>query len=182
MDSYKHDLRRAYDADVERRGAMTPATWRTDIVDRFAADMDEADLHSILDLGCGTGQLARRLLDLGLDVTAIDLSPENVAATVDRGVHARVADFASLPFSDNTFDAALAMNSLLHVPPNEFPGVLTEIARILRPGSLLLIIVWGGTDQQGPIDDEWLDHRGSSARTQTTRCWPSIHPVSNSVV
>ncbi len=155
--TYKDNLARAYDADVDRRGAMTPAKWRTDITDAFAADATANGIRSVLELGCGTGQLASRLLERGFDVTAIDLSPANVAATRGRGVDAHVADFASLPFPDDTFEAGFAMNSLLHVPSAELSAVLTEIARVLRSGSPLVVVVWGGTDQQGPIDDEWLD-------------------------
>lgn len=155
--SYKDDLRRAYDADVERRGAMTPAKWRTDIVDVFAADLTDETRTSVLELGCGTGQLAARLQAHGLEVTAIDLSPANIAVSAARGVNAHVADFASLPFPDDSFDAGFAMNSLIHVPTGELGNVFTEIARVLRAGSPLLIVVWGGEDLQGPIGDEWLD-------------------------
>jgi SAM-dependent methyltransferase len=157
VNSYKDDLARAYDADADRRGAMTPAKWRTDVTDTFAASARADGIRAVLELGCGTGQLASRLAGHGLDVTAIDLSPANVAVTRERGVNALVADFASLPFPADTFDAGFAMNSLLHVPSDEFPTVLTEIARVLRTGSPLVIVVWGGTDQQGPIKDEWLD-------------------------
>lgn len=157
MNSYKEDLRLAYDADVERRGAMTPGKWRTDIVDAFAANAAADELHTVIELGCGTGQLAARLVGHGLDVTAIDLSPANVAATRERGVTAHIADFASLPFPDDTFEAGFAMNSLLHVPTAELSDVLNEISRVLRTGSPMLIVVWGGTDQQGPLADEWLD-------------------------
>lgn len=155
--SYKDELRLAYDADVVRRDAMTPATWRTDILDQFAEDIRSRDAHSVLDLGCGTGQLAKYLADQDFDVAAIDLSPGNVDATRSRGVIAEVADFASLPFPDKSFDAAFAMNSLLHVPPEELSGVLTEISRVLVQGATLLIVVWGGSTQQGSIDREWLD-------------------------
>jgi len=136
---------------------MAPATWRTDIVDRFADGIRSDGARKVLELGCGTGQLASRLADQDFDVTAIDLSPANVEATRARGVNAEVADFASLPFLDNTFDAAFAINSLLHVPARELSYVLIEVGRVLRPEALLLIVVWGGITQDGPIDDEWLD-------------------------
>ena len=80
--SYKDDLVAAYDSDVERRNAMTPAVWRTDIVDRFTESARELDAESVLELGCGTGQLARYVADKGFDVVAIDLSPENVQSLV----------------------------------------------------------------------------------------------------
>jgi SAM-dependent methyltransferase len=72
-------------------------------------------------------------------------------------VSAEIADFASLPFPDNLFDAAFAMNSLLHVPPEELSSVLLEISRVLVRGTTLLIVVWGGITRQGFIDGEWLD-------------------------
>jgi SAM-dependent methyltransferase len=155
--SYKDDLVAAYDSDVERRNAMTPAVWRTDIVDRFTESARELGAESVLELGCGTGQLARYVADKGFDVVAIDLSPENVAKTRLRDVKAETADFASLPFPNDSFDASFAMNSLLHVPPGDLSDVLTEIARVLRPGSPLLIVVWGGVTEEGTVDSEWLD-------------------------
>jgi SAM-dependent methyltransferase len=155
--SYKEDLVLAYDADAERRGAMTPAKWRTDIIDAFAQDIDTTEAEGVLELGCGTGQLARYLADLGFDVTAIDLSPANIKATRARGVEALVADFAALPFPDAAFDASLAVNSLLHVPPSELSGIFTEIARVLRPGARFLTVVWGGVTEDGFVDSEWLD-------------------------
>jgi SAM-dependent methyltransferase len=155
--SYKKDLVLAYDADAERRAGMTPAKWRTDIIDAFAKDIDTTGADAVLELGCGTGQLALYLADLGFDVTAIDLSPANIKATRARGVEALVADFCALPFPDAAFDASLAVNSLLHVPPSELSSILTETARVLRPGARFLIVVWGGVTEDGFIDSEWLD-------------------------
>lgn len=155
--SYKHDLEMAYDADVERRDAMTPPQWRIDTMDTFSRRLDADNEQAVLELGCGTGQLAQYVTTLGFDVTAIDLSPGNVQATRERGVTAEVADFASLPFPDRTFDAAFAVNSLLHVPPLELRGVLIEIARVLRRGATFMIVVWGGATREGTVEDEWLD-------------------------
>lgn len=156
-DLYKEDLVLAYDADAERRAVMTPAKWRLDIIDQFAHDIATAKATTVLELGCGTGQIARHLADLDFDVTAIDLSPANIQATEARGVHALVADFASLPFPDNSFDASVAVNSLLHVPPIELSSVFTEIARVLRTGAQFLMVVWGGVTEDGFVDTEWLN-------------------------
>jgi SAM-dependent methyltransferase len=142
--SYKHDLVMAYDADVERRDAMTPAQWRIDTMDTFARSLEAENARAVLELGCGTGQLAQYFSTLGFDVR-------------DRGVTAEVADFASLPFPKATFDAAFAVNSLLHVPPAELRDVLSEIARVLRPGAVFMIVVWGGATREGTVGDEWLD-------------------------
>lgn len=135
---------------------MTPAPWRIDVLDRFEQRLTDA-MSSILELGCGTGQLAAHLATHGWDVVAIDLSPGNVEATASRGIDAHVADFADLPFADGAFDAAFAFNSLLHVPKPELPAVYTEIRRVLNAGSVLLVVVWGGVRHEGPFDDEWLE-------------------------
>jgi SAM-dependent methyltransferase len=152
---YREDLRTAYDADVERRDAMTPAPWRTEVVDAFLEQVTTGG--SVLELGCGTGQLAAHVAATGRPVTAIDLSPANVARTRARGITAHEASFEALPFEDGAFHGAFAMNSLLHVPEHELPGAIIESRRVMRSGSPLLIVVWGGHRHEGPFEHEWLD-------------------------
>jgi SAM-dependent methyltransferase len=148
-------LRSAYDADVERRAGMTPAPWRIDVIDSFLAEVPPTAY--VIELGCGTGQLAQYVASTGRALEAIDLSPGNVAAARTRGVSAHVASFDDLPFPSQTFSAAFAMNSLLHVPHDELPAALTEIRRVLTDGAPLLVVVWGGRRHEGPFEHEWLE-------------------------
>ena len=148
-------LRAAYDADVERRSAMTPSPWRLAVVDAFLEAV--APSAYVIELGCGTGQLAQYVSSTGRALEAIDLSAGNVAATRTRGVSAHVASFDDLPFPSETFSAAFAMNSLLHVPEAELPGTVSEIRRVLIEGAPLLVVVWGGRRHEGPFEHEWLD-------------------------
>lgn len=148
-------LKKAYDSDVVRRSAMSIEPWRTHVVEGWLTDVPET--AQLLELGAGTGQMAAHVRNLGYEVTAIDLSPGNVAAAVQRRVPAQVADFAELPFTDACFGAAFAINSLLHVPRSELPGIYSELRRVLSSGAPVLIVVWGGEDHQGPVADEWLD-------------------------
>lgn len=150
-------LQTAYDADAVRRSGMAPEPWRIGIIDRWIDELETLGATSILEIGAGTGQLAVHVASTGLRVTAIDLSPANVAAAIDRGIDAQVADFAELPFPDETFDAAFGFNSLLHVRPDDLNTVLSEVRRVVRPSALLLVVVWGGADRQGPLPDDWLD-------------------------
>lgn len=158
MDGYKRDLRRAYDVDTARRDRRLPESWRLDIVDWFADRVRrQATTARVLELGCGTGQLARRLVEAELDVTAVDLSQANAQRTVARGVPAVVTDFARIPFRTGTFTAAFAFNALLHVPRAVLPHQFTEIRRVLSPDALLLVVTWGGRTADGPLPGEWLD-------------------------
>jgi len=129
--------------------------WRIATVDGWLAGI--APGSRVLELGAGTGQMAKHVQKLGYSVTAIDLSPGNVAAMVDLGVDATEADFADLPFADGTYPAAFAINSLLHVPRDELPDVYAEIRRVLTVGASLMVVVWGGEDSEGPYTEDWLD-------------------------
>jgi SAM-dependent methyltransferase len=69
----------------------------------------------ILEIGCGTGELAARLSQDGHAVIAIDSDPEFVAAAQRLGVDARVATWPD--FDDGQFNAILFTRSLHHIYP-----------------------------------------------------------------
>jgi SAM-dependent methyltransferase len=91
----------------------------------------------VLDVGCGTGDLAQMVADrTGAEVTAIDQSPRMVELARARGVDARVADAAGLPFPDAAFDCVVAAWMLFHVP--DLDRVLAEIVRVLADDGRLV--------------------------------------------
>ena len=100
---------------------------------RFAAALPPA--ARVLDAGAGEGTYrsfftAQRYcgIDLGVGDSTWDYS----------GLDAR-ADLVSLPFRDGSFDAALNIVTLEHVP--DPARVIAELARVLRPGGKLLLVV-----------------------------------------
>ena len=94
-----------------------------------------------LDLGCGEGRLSRDLKALGHDVLAVDASPTMVAAAreADPGLDVRLADAASLPLSDGSFDLVVAFMSLQDV--DDYEGAIAEAARVLEPGGRLCLAI-----------------------------------------
>lgn len=86
----------------------------------------------ILDLGCGDGQLTRRLAETGAHVLGVDASPEMVAAARERGIEAEQAPAEALPFRDATFDAVFS-NAALHWVRGQ-DAMLTQVHRVLKPG------------------------------------------------
>ena len=82
----------------------------------------------VLEVGCGTGGFARRLVDAGIDVVAIDQSERMVELSRELGVRAEVGDVQDLPFADDEFDVAVANFMLYHVM--DLHGALAELARV----------------------------------------------------
>jgi SAM-dependent methyltransferase len=92
----------------------------------------------VLDLGCGAGWAGAVMQERGLDVYALDASPEMAALAQQRLRRpVRVASFESVDEVD-TYDGIWASGALLHVPKAEMPALLARLARSLKPGGLLL--------------------------------------------
>jgi SAM-dependent methyltransferase len=90
---------------------------------------------SVVDVGAGTGQLTKRLVDAGVDVTAVEPMPttrSHLAAAA--GARARVVDGTAerLPLDDASADLVTAADSYHWFDP---PIALPEIRRVLRLGS-----------------------------------------------
>lgn len=103
----------------------------------------------VLDMGAGTGGSSLYLQEKGIQVTCIDLSPSMVESCRKKGLHALEMDFYHLDFPDNSFDGIWAMNTLLHVPKADLPGVLAEVKRVLKPDGLFYMGVYGGWNSEG---------------------------------
>ena len=89
----------------------------------------------LLDLGCGGGARTPLLQDLGWTVVGVDLSADQLdvaRARLGAAVELVEADAADLPFADESFDAVAAL--VVHTDLDDYPGAVTEAARVLRPG------------------------------------------------
>ena len=93
-----------------------------------------------LDAGCGSGFQTTLLHDLGYDTHGVDLSARLLAHAQRRVPGARFAraDVTALPYRDAAFDAVSCVGGTLSFV--ETPdAALAEIARVLRPGGLLIL-------------------------------------------
>lgn len=88
-----------------------------------------------LEVGCGTGTHARQLRELGWSPVGVDLSAGMLRHAVGRLPVAR-ADAQRLPFADASVPAVVAV--MVHTDMPDYPAVLREVARVLRPGGIFV--------------------------------------------
>jgi SAM-dependent methyltransferase len=150
-------LRAAYDPSAADRDSQSKSDWKVTERRSFLERLRDEGKTRLLELGAGSGQDSRFFQEQGLDVVTTDASPAMVAKCREKGLDAHVMDFMSLAFAPGSFDAAYALNSLLHVPNADIPAALGAIRALLEPGALLYIGVYGGDSFEGVKPDDWHD-------------------------
>jgi len=106
----------------------------------------------ILDAGCGTGGNLVRLSRLGR-VAGIDLAKEALEFCRRRKVPAARARLSALPFAAGSFDVVTSFDVIYHAWVEDDLAAVREMARVLRPGGLMLVRVpalrslWGAHDE-----------------------------------
>ena len=116
--------------DYAARSSGAAQVW----LDRFMVELSPG--ASVLELGCGAGHDAARLLAAGFAVT-----PTDGSAAMAREAEARLGlQVAVLRFEDISgealYDGVWASACLLHVPKQELAGVLARIHKALKPSGL----------------------------------------------
>jgi cyclopropane fatty-acyl-phospholipid synthase-like methyltransferase len=115
----------------------------------------------VLDLGCGAGVPYAQHLSERFDVVGLDISSGQLAFArklVPRASFAR-ADMSSLPLraasvDAGSFDAIVALYSIIHVPREQHAALFAELRALLRPGRRLLAVL--GQDEWEASESDWL--------------------------
>jgi ubiquinone/menaquinone biosynthesis C-methylase UbiE len=131
---------------TDRSGHYPNLQLREEIILQAVRDM-VAPEALMLDAGCGSGHLLHKLAQMDYRLQGMDIAPNMVATTGEllatlppelaaRG-QVRQGDIEALPFSDNSFDAAVASGVFEYLTQDA--QALIELARVLKPGGLALI-------------------------------------------
>lgn len=94
----------------------------------------------ILDAGCGTGLLAKKLEKFGR-VLGVDTHPEAIRYSKRRGVTVKKASVTNLPFPNNMFDLVTSIDVIYHKAIRYDQEALEEFYRVLKPGGILILRV-----------------------------------------
>ena len=143
--------------DIESLKSQLRSTWMAGDYDRFSRSM-ENDARSfyerldvppgahLLDVACGSGQLALVAAREGVAVTGVDIAENLIerararAAAEELNARFRIADAEALPFQEAYFDVVVSMIGAMFAPrPNL---VARELARVCVPGGTIAMANW----------------------------------------
>lgn len=130
-------------------------TYRERTVDDIVPDIESfADRlpsdSRVLDAGCGPGRDCGLLRERGLAPVGTDLAAAQLREAREvapRAAYAR-GDVRRLPFPDASFDGVWCCAVLLHLPREQLPDALSELARVARPDAPLFVSVPHGEGER----------------------------------
>ena len=116
----------------------------TDELELLRSLVDLAQHPRIIELGCGAAHLSRKLLQRFpiCEVTGLEVDERQHAKNLQKAqerLRFVQAGAQALPFPDQSFDLALMLKSLHHVPLDQLDQALAEVHRVLRPQGLLYV-------------------------------------------
>jgi SAM-dependent methyltransferase len=155
-------LRRYYDTELEERVSRPLGADRERHLHDFVGRCTAEGRPRVLEVGCGAGRDGRVMADAGLEYVGVDLSVTGATICQRLGLRAAEASAIALPFATDSFDAAWSMSTLMHLRGDGMRRALVELERVVVPGGLVEIGVWG-TD----VDGERTDEHGRYFRHRT---------------
>jgi len=151
----KHEVKRRAHAEFCNWAATYDGHWLNRFLfepshDLLLAELAVHEPGRLLDIGCGTAELASRLAAKGWETVGLDLCEPMLHQAKHKwnggayAVRLAVADSEHLPFADRSFAVVTCANSFHHYPHQA--AVVREMFRVLAPGGRLLVV------------DGWPDH------------------------
>jgi SAM-dependent methyltransferase len=120
--------------------------WSRRLAPKFLAFSGIADGEEVVDVGCGTGSLTFAIPEAanvkridGIDFSAV-YAERAAALNKDPRIVISQGDACDMPFADKTYDRALSLLVLHHIP--DAPKAISEMCRVVRPGGVVAACVW----------------------------------------
>jgi SAM-dependent methyltransferase len=139
-ETYVDEVQKSIDFIGKDHDFFTRAKARA-LLEIAAAELGDLRGVNALDVGCGPGETDVYLLPHVGELHGVDVSAELVerAAVTNPSATYLAYDGSALPYDDETFDLAFAICVVHHVPPTNWRRFVDEMARVVRPGGIVVI-------------------------------------------
>jgi putative AdoMet-dependent methyltransferase len=130
----------SYDADLlEESGPLLGYARSVGAVD---AALPVEGNAQVLDIGIGSGAIARRFADRGAQITGIDISEKmlELCAKQNPGFELHIGTFNHIPLPDAKFDGVVSGFAFHETPLQKRGEACAEVARVLKPGGYLCLL------------------------------------------
>ena len=143
--AYYDDFSTRYEA---HRDGHDPGGYH-DLVDSLEVELVEryGRGKDVLEVGCGTGLILRRIAEFTRSARGVDLSPGMLSHARERGLDVLEASATKLPFPDASFDVSCSFKVLAHV--QQIDVALAEMAHVVRPGGYILAELYNPMSLRG---------------------------------
>ena len=150
-------VRAEYDAEAATYDdAPYPTTSHVAFVDRLVRTCPRGGI--VLDAPCGTGRYFGRIRDADRRVVGIDQSAGMLDQAARRGLADRLDLLGLQEMSfEQEFDAAMTVDAMENVPPEDWPRVIANLRRAVRPGGHLYMTI--EEIDEADIEAAWVDNQ-----------------------
>lgn len=173
-------------SEMEMLKSKLRATWSSGDFGRIATSFEAGAIQfvgrldlkpgiSVLDVACGTGNLAIPAARKGAEVTGLDIVPElidqanAIARAEDLDVEFDVGDAESLPYAHGTFDVVMSMFGAMFAPRPDL--VADELKRVCKPGGVIAMANWTPTGFIGQMFKATAKHVPPPAGMPSPLLW-----------
>jgi len=150
-ESALRSIRESYDrlADEYARRISNELQYKPldrELLGRFV--MEVPGTGQVCDMGCGPGQVARYIRDLGANVFGLDLSAGMLkqARRLNPDISFREGNMLALDLPNEALAGIAAFYAIVNIPKTSLPVVFREMQRVLRPGGLLFLAFHAGDE------------------------------------
>ena len=174
------------DADLQATKARLKATWEAGdfgqvakYIEPVAAEfMAELPLRAgvrLLDVACGTGNLAVIAAGKGCETAGVDIAANLLAQARERAkaeglaIDYREGDAEALPYADRSFDVTVSMFGVMFAPRPELAAM--ELLRVTRPGGTIALANWTPEGFIGKMFKVFVRHSPPPAGAVSPLLW-----------
>ena len=125
-------------------------------IEAVSREIGDINNKTILDIGCGTGELCRALANNGAEISGIDPSENAIEQAIEQGGGAKyqTATLEEMDFAPHSFDVVIFCTSLHHIPDSD--GALQIALELVKSAGKIIIVEPQPDDPLYPVYC-WLD-------------------------